>query len=729
MRKWGKGSADPAESIPPSEWLQYFQSLLSEEHATPVEMLNELNRLEHEPFFSESDYRFTENEILKALNRLNSNASPGPDKITGGILVAGKNILMPAFKLFFGKLFCSALHPVSFSRNFLKSLFKKGDTSDPDNYRGIAIGSMLAKVFDLIILQRLEGDILKSHPLSSNQIGFKKGHRTSDHMFVLKSIIDKIVRTEKGKLFTAFIDFRKAFDWVNRQLLLLKLQRLGIKGLLYKNIKEMHRNISYMVKVKGGHLEPIKSSVGLKQGGVLNPLLFNLFIDDIKYIFDESCDPVKLGDTPLSHLLYADDLVLISTSKNGLNNCLAKLSEFCGKWDLELNYKKSEVVIFNPSGRLLSGYLSQFCYRGKPLKVVKSYCYLGIEFFCSGTFRIGRMNIMEKARKAMSPLMSIIPNFQISCAKSMDLFNSFIKPIALYNSENMTHLTLHQIQAIEKNKTTLWEYMSKSEMNILHQKFLKYILGVRRNCSNMATLGELGEYPLHIHGLISLLTFWHRIAQMNGDTLVRKALTLLESNGSNSSEWLATVKFLLRFLDMDRYYNYPADISAAKFKSLCMTKLKESFVQFWTGILNRDTSVEGRSNKLKFYSSVKSVFERESYLENVSDFNLRKNIMKFRCSDHNLLIESGRHKKLKREERICKVCNTGIEDEVHFLISCPLYFELRCRYLNGVHENDISRVLKCADKPMAFRIGNFIMKAMKLRKETTDSLQNLTSPH
>ena len=63
------------------------------------------------------------------------------------------------------------------------------------------------------------------------------------------------------------------------------------------------------MKVKGGVLRPILSMLGLKQGGVLSPLLFNIFIDGIGEIFDESCDPIKELKNPLSHLLYADDLV------------------------------------------------------------------------------------------------------------------------------------------------------------------------------------------------------------------------------------------------------------------------------------------------------------------------------------------------------------------------------------------------------------------------------------
>ena len=336
MRKWGKKSADPSEAIPPSEWLNYFQSLLNEKNATAPEKLEELQTLEQEPYFSELDYAITTEEIASALKRLNRKSSPGPDKVSGAHLLAGTEILMPALKLLFNKMFSSAKQPSIFSLNYLRAIFKKGDTSDPDNYRGIAIGSMIAKVFDLILLSRLENRISNTHPLSSNQIGFKKGHRTSDHIFVLNSLVNKIVKTDKAKLFVAFIDFRKAFDRVNHDLLFLKLQNLDIKGLFYKNIKEMYETIAYLVKVTGGHLEPIKSCMGLKQGGVLSPLLFNLYIDDIKNIFDESCDPVQVLNTPISHLLYADDLVLISTSQQGLSNCLDKLSEFCTTWQLEL---------------------------------------------------------------------------------------------------------------------------------------------------------------------------------------------------------------------------------------------------------------------------------------------------------------------------------------------------------------------------------------------------------
>ena len=113
-----------------------------------------------------------------------------------------------------------------------------------------------------------------------------------------------------------------------------------------------------------------------------------------------------------------------------------------------------------------------------------------------------------------------------------------IRPIALYNSENLAHFTQHQIESLKGNKVTLLSYMSNTTYTSkLHQRFLKYILAVKRNCSNLATLGELGELRLHAHAIISLLSFWHRTAHMPENSLARQALNSLSQGGASYSEW------------------------------------------------------------------------------------------------------------------------------------------------------------------------------------------------
>ena len=258
IKNWGKSQTKVENSINPKDWLNYFQELLNEGEEVPDYLKEELQRLESVPMFSQLDYRISVGEFNKAIKRLNTKSSPGVDKISSKLLVVGKSELSQVLIIFLNKLFSHAYQPHSNSLNFLVPIFKKGEIWIPDNYRGIAIGSALAKNFELILLGRLEEVIYEKHPLSPNQIGFKKGHRTADHIFVLKSvIIDKIVRNDKKRLFVAFIDFRKAYDRVNRTLLFSKLQRVDINGLFYRNIKKLNSEVSYMVKCHGGHLRLI----------------------------------------------------------------------------------------------------------------------------------------------------------------------------------------------------------------------------------------------------------------------------------------------------------------------------------------------------------------------------------------------------------------------------------------------------------------------------------------
>ena len=101
---------------------------------------------------------------------------------------------------------------------------------------------------------------------------------------------------------------------------------------------------------------------------VFSPPLFNLFIADLPSIFHESCDPVTLHNRILSCLMYADDLVLLSESEKGLQNSLDKLKAYSKKWNLTVNLKKSQVIVFNKAGHLLSKF--KFKYGMKRLETV-----------------------------------------------------------------------------------------------------------------------------------------------------------------------------------------------------------------------------------------------------------------------------------------------------------------------------------------------------------------------
>ena len=285
----------------------------------------------------------------------------------------------------------------------------------------------------------------------------------------------------------------------------------------------------------------------------------------------------------------------------------------------------------------------------------------------------------------------------------------------LYGSENWAHFTIHQINALKAKQTTLLDLATTSDIGITHQKFLKFILGVKTNCSNIAVLGELGEYPLYICGIISLLKFWHRTVNLPNNPLVTQALNVL-SMGGIESEWLSTVKTILSELNMEEHFDNHNMISTENFSDTCQKKLRAIFVEQWRIKLNN-------SRKLRFYKLFKTSFIKEMYLETITNFYLRKDLTKFRCSDHRLEIEIGRHNNIDAIERFCKICKTEVENEEHFLRFCPSYNTLRSRYFGHVKTFlQWKEILTCKDKQTTFNLINFIKKGMQIRQKLIDGI-------
>ena len=120
------------------------------------------------------------------------------------------------------------------SECLITPIYKSGNKNDPSNYRGICISSCLGKLFTSVLNARLKKHLLQQNILHQAQIGFLPNHRTSDHIFTLRILVDKYVKhNAKGKLYTCFIDFKKAFDSVWHDGLFYKLLHYKIGGNVY----------------------------------------------------------------------------------------------------------------------------------------------------------------------------------------------------------------------------------------------------------------------------------------------------------------------------------------------------------------------------------------------------------------------------------------------------------------------------------------------------------------
>ena len=136
----------------------------------------------------------------------------------------------------------------------------------------------------------------------------------------------------------------------------------GITGKKFKVITDMYKEVDYNIRLKDGYTKSFTTSVGVKQGCLLSLKLFNIYVNDLPSIFDESSDQVNIDDYKLSCLMYADDIVLMSivlmsSSAEGLQVAISKLQLYFSEWHLDLNTSKSKIIIFKKSGRKVKQYL------------------------------------------------------------------------------------------------------------------------------------------------------------------------------------------------------------------------------------------------------------------------------------------------------------------------------------------------------------------------------------
>ena len=147
------------------------------------------------------------------------------------------------------------------------------EDSDHARQAKTQIISCFSKFLSKLLCNRLEKFLNENRIICDEQIGFKKGCRTSDHILSLKTLIDKAFKKLKY-LYCCFIDLRKAFDIVNRTALFAKLSRYNIQGFFLQVLENMYKEIYYSVKLPEGLTHKISSTVGLKQGCILSPTLF-----------------------------------------------------------------------------------------------------------------------------------------------------------------------------------------------------------------------------------------------------------------------------------------------------------------------------------------------------------------------------------------------------------------------------------------------------------------------
>jgi hypothetical protein len=550
------------------------------------------------------------------------------------------------------------------------------------------------------------------------QFGFYPQRDTMQPSFMLRHICHaaKWAHTTKrqasSRVYAAFMDFTQAYDKVKRVDLWQHLARINMPSYMLDAIRGMYTGDSYILVDGGRRTSPISPTLGVKQGCPLSPLLFALFINDFENRAGGSlAHGIPLLNNParvVSHMFYADDLVLLSYRPSGLQFMLDDLKRYSERKGLVVNAGKSKIVVFNSV--FSSAREMEFRYAGQPLEVVEEFKYLGIVFRGSPQ-ELSRSHMQAPWARALigatRRTLNLAQEFGVkkSVWAVLRLFQSYALSTGMYGCQVWGTRYAHLDEAFT------------SDVARRHMCFLKRTAGVARSTPNWAVLAELNCKPYHYYWIRALLKFHKSLLSCNSPLLhdVVKADAWLASqvygSGSRarrcdncwSAEFAAGLCSIADVVgDDEKRAAWAAAVRGANVvdSAAVMQTVQAAYdVQAWKGCsdipdvrVSNLVAADGTSVGRKFVT-YHAWFKLQqpglpSFLWSpVTKHKLVKNMLRFRLGSHSLGCNLGRQMNpmVPWAERLCTRCSEAhrsalacaVDDEYHAIFECEAFEHLR----------------------------------------------------
>ena len=304
---------------------------------------------------------------------------------------------------------------------------------DCKNYRTIALIPHASKIVLGIIHQRMLS--YYEQELSETQAGFRKDNGTRDQIMNMRLICEKQIEHSKN-VYCCFIDYSKAFDCVDFELMWRTLLSFGIPKYLVECLKDLYQNQTAEVETVVGRTGPLSVQRGVRQGYPLSPMLFNMYSELImRHALDKWEDGIEIGGKLYNNLRYADDVALLATTEGNLQQLVNDVGKASERFGLSLNAKKTQVMVI---GRHTSSI--NIMYNGAPLEQVKQFIYLGASFNEKGDTIKEVKRRVAIAKRASGDLHRIWRNREIPIPLKKKLVQLMIWPIMSYGSETWIYL-------------------------------------------------------------------------------------------------------------------------------------------------------------------------------------------------------------------------------------------------------------------------------------------------
>jgi hypothetical protein len=644
-------------------------------------------------------------EVHDSLQRLHRGKAVGCDGVSAEVLKEGGPAMVESLHYLCSLAFIAADVPMDWLRGVVVPLHKDGDRRAPLNYRPITLLSLVGKVYTGVLCERLTQWAEQRGVIVPEQGGFRAKRGCPEQVFALTELI-KMRQRQKKDTYACFIDIKKAYDTVWHAGLQAKLKQYGIHGRMHEALSSLYAGCESTIRLGGvlGHTEFFPIETGVRQGCILSPLLYSLFINGaaVELKGKLSACGVPVGPhARLTLLLYADDIVLLSESEAGVSQLMAALHAYSVLWRFEINHAKCGLMCFRWAGSRLP--TSHIRLGGQLVAWVPTYKYLGIELHCGVAFKQYRKRALLSAQRAANAVSGMgMYSGKLGVPLGVQVYKAMVRPLLEY--------------CAEVTSMSAWK-----DAEQLQASMAKRILGVTPRTSSTAARGELGWMSMDGRWQKARVIFWGKLQLMPASSPARivyeasaaafalegamerltastplvaaedgwKVVYAAKEQRDPSLPWCAQLLTDVAQLGepLQKVWRNPALLSDDDEKGLLkwrqmVTKAVRTREQYywWRCVQERPT--------LSVYAQLKrsaAGLVQEAYLSaphgGWNDLGLvgRKALTRIRCGHHELRCCTGAWQGIDAEDRWCPLCAGAAETEQHFLLDCTCFEQGRAR--------------------------------------------------
>ena len=604
--------------------------------------------------YENMDGEISKAEIEKYLKKLKLGKASGMDGIPYEFYKMGGRGVVEGLHKLFNRILEEERVPSKWNESRVSLLHKGGHKSKRElkNYRPISLSDTVCKVFCGIMNERLKEIFERNNVMGEEQNGFRSDRRGEDNLFVVREVIEKLRKRGK-KGYIAFLDIEKAYDRVNRYKMCKILERVGVSDKFTSIIKSLYEHTRAKYSLGDIETDCVESNRGVRQGCPASSSLFGLYTEELAVRVRSTGIGVNIGGRILNILLYADDVVILSESKDDLQKLLDVVSEFGRDFNVNFSKEKSQVLIIN--GGEDDADLT-WTLRGSTIGITigttHEYEYLGMlvdEKGCENT----KQDRISRANQWVGRLSSVARTRANKYEVVRGVWKGMAVPSLMYGLETMR-----------------WTKNDLDKLEVVQNKVGRIALGANRYVAVEAIRGEVG---------------WSTFAERITKAALRYKVRLEKMDGNRWAKWV------YEWSKHDSKWNGMCENKTGKYVMhgvMTLANWAAWSMDRWKKVINEHVQ-EGGKNEWK--ENMRGKDTLDWYMAKASpkkelfyDGSMASELL-FKARTKSLELNSRTYKWNDEGSKVCNKCDRGVDETIeHVMLECEKYEREREEMLNVV---------------------------------------------